>query len=69
MLAKLLGLDVQNLSVPDFEIISRIERLVQAHHSHAITAHNLETSLHDMDKRYRAGYEDAMTLLKNNHRI
>lgn len=65
MLAKLLGLDVNNLAVPDFEIISRLERLVQAHHAHTVTTHSLENSLHDMDARYRAGYEDAMTILKN----
>ena len=65
MLAKLLGLDVNNLAVPDFEIISRLERLVQAHHAHAVTTHSLETSLQNMDARYRAGYEDAMTILQN----
>ena len=65
MLAKLLGLDVNNLAVPDFEIISRLERLVQAHHAHAVTTHSLETSLQNMDARYRAGYEDAMAILQN----
>jgi hypothetical protein len=64
-LAKLLGLDVNSLAVPDFEIISRLERLVQAHHAHTVTTHSLETSLQDMDARYRAGYEDAMTILKH----
>ena len=64
MLAKLLGLDIQNLSIPDFEIISRLERLVQAHHAHAISSHSLETSLTHMDARYRSGYEDAMAILK-----
>ncbi|XP_028398523.1 coiled-coil domain-containing protein 170-like [Dendronephthya gigantea] len=65
VLAKLLGLDVNSLAVPDFEIISRLERLVQAHHAHTVTTHSLETSLQDMDSRYRAGYEDAMAILKN----
>lgn len=65
MLAKLLGMNVENLSVPDFEIISRIERLVHAHRAHAITTHSLETSLQDMDARYRESYEDTMAILKN----
>lgn len=64
VLAKLLGLEVQNLSVPDFEIISRLERLVQAHHAHAITTHSLETSLTNMDTNYRSGYDDTIALLK-----
>ena len=65
VLAKLLGLDVNNLAVPDFEIISRLERMVQAHHAHAVTTHSLESSLQNMDARYRDGYADAMAILKN----
>jgi len=64
VLARLLGLEVENLSVPDYEIISRLERLVQAHHAHSITTHSLETSLQDMESGFRAGYDDAVAILR-----
>jgi len=32
VIAKMLGLDVSNLSIPDFEVISRLENLIQNHH-------------------------------------
>merc|ERR1719219_2048976 len=32
VIAKMLGLDVLNLAVPDFEVISRLEKLIQTHH-------------------------------------
>ena len=64
VLARLLGLDVETLSVPDYEIISRLERLVQAHHAHSITTHSLETSLQDMECGFRAGYDDAVAILR-----
>ncbi|KAK3698829.1 hypothetical protein QZH41_016033 [Actinostola sp. cb2023] len=64
VLARLLGLDINALSVPDYEIISRLERLVQAHHAHSITTHSLEGSLHDMEKGFRCGYDDAVAILR-----
>ena len=32
-MARMLGLDVSRLSVPDYEIITRLERLIQNHHA------------------------------------
>lgn len=64
VLARLLGLDINTLSVPDYEIISRLERLVQAHHAHSITTHSLEASLQDMESGFRAGYDDAVAILR-----
>ena len=64
VLARLLGLDINALSVPDYEIISRLERLVQAHHAHSITTHSLEASLHDMENGFRSGYDDAVAILR-----
>jgi len=64
VLARLLGLEVQSLSVPDYEIIARLERLIQAHHAHSITTHSLETSLQDMEKGFRTGYDDAVAILR-----
>ena len=34
VIAKMLSLNVNSLSVPDFEIISRLEKLIQTHHVH-----------------------------------
>ena len=31
ILAKVIGLDIGNVPVPDYEIISRLEKLVEAH--------------------------------------
>ncbi|EDO48576.1 predicted protein [Nematostella vectensis] len=64
VLARLLGLDVNNLSVPDYDIISRLERLVQAHHAHSITTHSLEGSLQDLENGFRSGYDDAIAILR-----
>lgn len=64
VLARLLGLDINTLSVPDYEIISRLERLVQAHHAHSITTHSLEASLQDMESGFRSGYDDAVAILR-----
>ncbi|XP_022792806.1 coiled-coil domain-containing protein 170-like [Stylophora pistillata] len=64
VLARLLGLDINTLSVPDYEIISRLERLVQAHHAHSITTHSLEASLQDMESGFRTGYDDAVAILR-----
>ncbi len=33
----MLGLDINNLAVPDYEIISRLEKLIMAHQSSVIT--------------------------------
>lgn len=64
VLARLLGLDINTLSVPDYEIIARLERLVQAHHAHSITTHSLEGSLQDMQEGFRNGYDDAIAILR-----
>ena len=38
-MARMLGLDVSRLSVPDYEIITRLERLIQNHHAHNAGLH------------------------------
>ena len=38
-MARMLGLDVSRLSVPDYEIITRLERLIQNHHASTAGLH------------------------------
>lgn len=59
----MLGLDVQSLAVPDYEIISRLEKLILAQQSHSMTAAAMDATLEDMSDGFRAGYEDASKIL------
>jgi len=68
VVARMLGLDISTLAVPDYEIISRLEKLVQAHHSYAVTTKSLENALEDLEDGFRAGYEDARLLLGSRGR-
>lgn len=59
----MLGLDVQSLAVPDYEIISRLEKLILAQQSHSMTAAAMDATLEDMSDGFRVGYEDASKIL------
>ncbi|XP_064602879.1 coiled-coil domain-containing protein 170-like isoform X2 [Liolophura sinensis] len=59
VVARMLGLDINTLAIPDYEIISRLESLIQAHHSHAFTTCSLDDALADMGDGFIAGYEQA----------
>lgn len=50
VVAKLLGLDIEDLAIPDFEIINRLERLIAAHQSNVYTQYSIESTLHDMNQ-------------------
>lgn len=63
VVARMLGLDVNTLAVPDYEIISRLEKLVQAHHAHTLTNWSMDHALGDMEDGLRAGYPDAKIYL------
>lgn len=58
VVARMLGLDINTLAVPDYEIISRLEKLIQAHHSYAFTTMSLEEALADVEDGFFKGYED-----------
>lgn len=64
ILAKLIGLDIEQLSIPDYEIISKLEKIVKTYKLHAETVNSLGNTLHNMDKDFKTGYSDAMSLLK-----
>lgn len=59
VMARMLGMDIVTLAVPDYEIISRLEKLIQAHHSHALTSFQVENSIQNMDANFRQGYQQA----------
>ncbi|XP_052769959.1 coiled-coil domain-containing protein 170-like isoform X2 [Mya arenaria] len=58
VVARMLGLDINTLAIPDYEIISRLEKLIQAHHSHTFTTLSLEEALADMEDGFVSGYVD-----------
>lgn len=49
---------MNTLAIPNYEIISRLEKLIQAHHTHAFTTMNMEEALADMEDGFISGYED-----------
>ncbi|XP_013406676.1 coiled-coil domain-containing protein 170 [Lingula anatina] len=63
VISRMLGLDVNTLAIPDYEIISRLEKLIQTHHAHTITAAGLESALEDMEDGFIRGYQDARVVL------
>lgn len=65
VVARMLGLDINTLAVPDYEIISRLEKLIQAHHSHAFSTMSMEEALADMEDGFLSGYEDYRQTLGN----
>ncbi|XP_078086412.1 coiled-coil domain-containing protein 170 isoform X2 [Mustelus asterias] len=57
VVSRILGLNVNVLALPDYEIIKRLEKLVQAHHTSAVTALCLENSVGKLHQGYAAGCE------------
>ena len=55
----MLGLDVNILAVPDYEIIARLEKLILAHQSSAATAVAFDNAIVDMEDGFRQGYKQA----------
>ncbi|XP_013067200.2 coiled-coil domain-containing protein 170-like [Biomphalaria glabrata] len=45
VVARMLGLDINTLAVPDYEIITRLEKLIQAHHATTFSTLSLEDAL------------------------
>ncbi|XP_045163398.2 coiled-coil domain-containing protein 170-like isoform X2 [Mercenaria mercenaria] len=58
VVARMLGLNINTLAIPDYEIISRLEKLIQAHHSHTFTTLSMEEALADMEDGFFSGYDD-----------
>nr|CAB3228257.1 coiled-coil domain-containing protein 170 [Phallusia mammillata] len=60
VVARMLGLDVTSLAIPDYEIISRLEKLIRNHHIGAAAGAGLDRSLELMNQRFAAGYENEI---------
>ncbi|CAH1792734.1 unnamed protein product [Owenia fusiformis] len=68
VIARMLGLEVNSLAVPDYEIISRLEKLVLANKTHAFTTLTLDSALEDMEDGFKSGYVEATRTLGTRSR-
>lgn len=68
MVARLLGLDIRTLPVPDVDIMNRLERLVGAHQANTYTAQHVESMVDELQSEAREGYRDAQRLLGRQQR-
>merc|ERR1719192_169444 len=56
-MARMLGLDVSRLSVPDYEVITRLERLIQNHHASNAGLHpGVPVNTAMQDPNFRNGF-------------
>ncbi|XP_072361277.1 coiled-coil domain-containing protein 170 [Scyliorhinus torazame] len=62
VVSQILGLNVNALALPDYEIIKRLEKLAQAHHTSAMTALCLDNSVGKLHQGYTAGCEARQRL-------
>ncbi|KAF6779892.1 hypothetical protein AHF37_00546 [Paragonimus kellicotti] len=58
LLARHLGLDCEHLSVPDYEILVQVDRLVTAHQAEVNNFITTEKALQMVHNNYRAAHED-----------
>jgi len=56
VVSRMLGLDVTCLAIPDYEIISRLEKLIRNHHIGSAAAATLDGSLGLMSPHFASGY-------------
>ena len=64
VIARMVGLDINTLAVPDYEILSRLEKLILANQSNAATVVALDTAMEGISDGFRVGYEDATQALQ-----
>ena len=64
----MLGLDVNTLAVPDYEIISRLEKLILANQSNAVATSVIDGTLRGMNESFQAGYQDATRTIQTRSR-
>jgi len=70
VLARMLGLSLDTLAVPDYELVSRLEQLILANQSNVSTAIALQSAMYsaDLGEGFRAGYSHAGRQLATNLR-
>ncbi|XP_059504800.1 coiled-coil domain-containing protein 170 isoform X1 [Stegostoma tigrinum] len=68
VVSRILGLNIDALALPDYEIVKRLEKLAQAHRTSAMTALCLENSMGKLHQGYLAGCEARQRLASSlNH--
>lgn len=58
-MSRMLGLDLNSLAIPDYELITRLEKLILANQANAATAVVLDSAIADLGDGFHAGYHDA----------
>jgi hypothetical protein len=56
----MLGMAIDTLAVPDYEIITRLEQLILANQTNAATAFALDSAIADLGDGFRIGYRGRM---------
>lgn len=59
VIARMLGLDINTLAVPDYEIIARLEKLILAQQASGSNMLAMEHILEDMGEGFRRGYLES----------
>lgn len=59
MMARMLGLDVSAVAIPDFEMISRLEKLILANQANTSSSVVFDSSVEDMVDEFRRGYQEV----------
>ncbi|KAK6489050.1 coiled-coil domain-containing protein 170 isoform X1 [Huso huso] len=63
VVSQMLGLNFNTLALPDYEIIRRLEKLIQGQHSHAVACLCLDNSREQVNQDFTAGYNHARRTL------
>lgn len=58
-MSRMLGLDLNSLAIPDYEVVTRLEKLIVANQANAATALVLDSAIADLGDGFHAGYQDA----------
>ncbi|XP_042189399.1 coiled-coil domain-containing protein 170 isoform X1 [Callorhinchus milii] len=62
VVSQMLGLNIDTLALPDYEIIKQLERLIATHHSSTVTALCLENPVEKLHQGFVAGRESRRRL-------
>ena len=63
----MLGLAIDTLAVPDYEVVTRLEQLILANQANAATAFALDSAISDLGDGFRSGYRGRMAPVVGSH--
>jgi hypothetical protein len=63
VIARMLGLAIDTLAVPDYEVITRLEQLILANQANATTAFVLDSAIADLGAGFHAGYRGRVPVV------